>query len=43
MTLTASPNQTLTAYDESDWANDPDGFILFHDCKETETCYIVVN
>ena len=56
MTLTASPNQTLTAYDESDWANDPDGFISvtgclillrpkshFMDCKETETCYTIVN
>ena len=28
MTLTASPNQTLTAYVDSDWANDPDDFIL---------------
>ena len=28
MTLTASPNQTLTAYVDSDWDNDPDDFIL---------------
>ena len=27
MTLTASPNQTLTTYVDSDWDNDPDDFI----------------